>query len=421
MRVIVIGAGLAGLSVAWYLRERGAEVVVLEHHQGPGLGCSFANAALQHPSMAEPWNSPGVMCVLLRNLGRADSHMLIRLGTLPGLMRWGMRFIRESRADRHFANTGKNVLLAHYSAQLMTDLRTRAALQYGAYMRGSLQVFRNDEVAESTLAWVRRLAVFGLEHRTLTVAQLLAQEPALRPIGAELVGGIHLPQDAGGDAYRFCCAMAAQLHARGVGLLYGVRCQTLTVSDGRAQLSHTGGHVGQGDAIVVAAGSDSAALVRGVGLALPVKPVKGYSITAPCLPGAVAPRIPVIDPVLNVAAVPLEAGGLRVAGTAEFAGFNRDIHPERVAYTFALLEKLYPEYARGLTVLDIMPWAGLRPMCADGVPLLGLTPIPNLFLNTGHGHLGWTLAAGSGRLVADQVMGCAPDIDPAPYRLARFA
>jgi len=347
--------------------------------------------------------------------------MLIRLGALPQLLGWGTRFIRESRADRYFANTGKNVLLARYSAGLMGDLRDRARLEYGAYDRGSLRVFRNDRIAASTLAWVRRLAAFGLQHRTLTVAQLVAEEPALGPIAGDLVGGIHMPQDSGGDAYRYCCAMAAQLQQRDVQLHYGVRCQPLTVSaGGLAQVSDSSGHLWQTDAIVLAAGTYSAALVQSIGLALPLQPVKGYSITAPRLHGALAPHIPVIDPVLHMAAVPLEEGGLRVAGTAEFTGYNRDIDAKRVAYIFALLERLYPEYARGLSAAHIAAWVGLRPMCADGVPLLGPTPIPNLFLNTGHGHLGWTLAAGSARLVADQVMGCIPDIDPAPYALTRF-
>lgn len=422
MRVIVIGAGLAGLSVAWYLREHGADVAVLEHHAGPGLECSFANAALQHPSMAEPWNSPGVLGLLLRNLGRSDSHMLIRLGALPNLLGWGTRFIRESRVDRHLANTAKNVRLARYSAALMEDLRDRASLDYGAYERGSLQVFRNDRIAASTLTWIRRLSQFGVEHRTLTVAQLVAQEPALGPIAGDLVGGVHMPHDTGGDAYRYCCALADQLQKRDVQLHYGVHCQPLTLkAAGLAQIVDRSGREWRTDAVVLAAGSYSAALARSLGLDLPVQPVKGYSITAPRTHDAVAPRVPVIDPVLHMAAVPLEAGGLRVAGTAEFAGYNRDIEPKRVANIFGLLERLYPNYARGLRPSDLVSWAGLRPMSADGVPLLGPTPIRNLFLNTGHGHLGWTLAAGSACLVADQIMGRSPDIDPAPYGLARFS
>jgi D-amino-acid dehydrogenase len=420
MRVIVIGAGLAGLSVAWYLREGGAEVALIERHPGPGLGCSFANAALQHPSMAEPWNCPGVTAELLRNFFRRDAHIRIRLRALPTLLAWGIHFIRHSRADRHFANTVTNVLLARYSACLMSELRTRAALEYGAYLSGSLQVFRSARVAESTLAWVRRLASFGLRHRALSVAELVAEEPALTPIRADLVGGIHMPDDAAGDAYRFCCALAARLQERGVQLHYGVRCTPLRLRAGRAHVCDDSGRTWPADAIVMAAASDSVALLRGVGLALPVRPVKGYSITAPSLHGGVAPRIPVMDPQLHLATVPLAAGGLRVAATAEFAGLNTDIDPRRVANIISLLQRLYPQYSGGLRTADVRPWAGLRPMCTDGVPLLGPTRIPNVFLNTGHGHLGWTLAAGSGRLVADQVLGAGSEIDPRPYQLARI-
>jgi D-amino-acid dehydrogenase len=421
MRVIVIGGGLAGLSVAWYLREGGAHVALLERETGPGLECSFANAALQHPSMAEPWNSPGVFGLLLRSLGRSDSQMLVRLGVLPELLAWGVRFVRQSRAHRFLANTGKNVRLALYSAALMQTLRTSAGLDYGAYQRGSLRVFRNERVAATTLGWVRKLAAFGLEHRPLTIDELIEEEPALKPIATGLVGALFMPQDVGGDAYRYCCGVAAQLHARDVELHYGVSCKPLRLDkNGRAEVVDSTGRPWPADVIVLAAGSYSAVLVRQIGISLPLQPVKGYSISVPARPGAIAPRIPVIDAALHAAAVPLAAGGLRVAGTAEFAGFDRRIDPKRVANIFALCERLYPEHTRGLALAQVAPWAGLRPMCADGVPLLGATPIANLFLNTGHGHLGWTLAAGSARLVADQVLGRNCDIDLAPYALARF-
>ena len=421
MRVIVVGAGLAGLSVAWYLREAGAHVTVLERNAGPGLECSFANAALMHPSMAEPWNSPQVLSVLLRSLGRTDSHMLIRARALPSLIGWGLRFLRESRAEAYLANTRKNVLLALYSLDLMAQLRARTALEYGGYCRGSLQVFRNPELAAGTLAWVRQLADFGLVHRTLSVAELVAEEPALGPIADALVGAIHMPHDEGGDAHRYCSAMAEQLRQRDVQIQYGVCALPLALDAGRlASLTDDRGRSWQGDALVLAAGVSSAWLARGVGLALPIRPVKGYSITAPRVGEALAPRLPVVDPQLHMAAVPLAAGGLRVAGTAEFAGYDRTLDPHRVANIFSLLKRLYPAYAQGLDASQLAPWTGLRPMCPDGVPLLGSTPVRNLFLNTGHGHLGWTLATGSARLVADLVLGRRPDMDPEPYALARF-
>lgn len=421
MHVIVIGAGLAGLSVAWYLCEAGARVTVLERNASPGTETSFANGGLLHPSMVEPWNSPGVLRFLLRNIGRADSPMLLRLRVLPSLLGWGVRFIRASGADCFLANTRKNLVLARYSIELMKELRDAAGLKYDAYARGSLQVFRNDEIARSTIEWVRQLADYGLDYRLQSVEELVALEPALAPIAASLVGAIHYPRDEGGDAHLFCREMAARLQARDVAIRYEVGCQRL-LREGRdeAVVVDSLGQRLQADAVVLAAGSISPVLAKHVGLALPIRPVKGYSITMPRTGESLAPHIPVTDPVLHIGVVPVGEDRIRLAGTAEFAGYDRTIEPARIDNLFQLLKRIYPRYASKLGAGDITPWAGLRPMSADGVPLLGRTRVRNLFLNTGHGQLGWTLAAGSGRLVADQILNRKPEIDPAPYALARF-
>jgi D-amino-acid dehydrogenase len=219
----------------------------------------------------------------------------------------------------------------------------------------------------------------------------------------------------------YCVGLAARLQQRGVTVRYGVTCQSLVkVSRNEVAMVDTRGQSWKADAIVLATGSASPLLARSIGLALPIRPVKGYSITMPRPADDAAPNIPVTDPGLHIAVVPVGKDRIRLAGTAEFAGYNHEIAPPRITNLVRLLERIYPHYARRIGASNIVPWAGLRPMSADGVPLLGRTSIRNLFLNTGHGQLGWTLAAGSGRLVADEILGRKPAVDPAPYALARF-
>ena len=420
MRITIVGGGLAGLCCAYFLRESGAEVTLLEREAGPGLGTSFANGALLHPSMPEPWNSPDLLRRLLHSFGRENAPMLLRFRELPYLVRWGLLFLRNSTPPRFEHNSLLNLALARFSLQELADLRTRLSLDYGQYCRGTLTLFRERKAFDRARAWAERLAKHGLTYVALTTAQTVMQEPALADAAASLVGSLYYPGDEGGDAYRFCTSLAARLSMMGVSLRYKVNARrfsmrgevvTAVVDDAGVEYS--------ADRFVLAAASFSPLLARSASLHLPIRPVKGYSLTVPAN-GTSAPRHPVTDTGLHMAVVPLTDGNLRVAGTAEFAGYDSRPTPQRVANLFGLLSKLYPGVTRVLSPGEGQAWAGLRPTCADGVPILGYSGRRNLYLNTGHGHLGWTLAAGAARLVADEVLERHSPIDVAPYRLSRF-
>jgi D-amino-acid dehydrogenase len=420
MRVIVIGSGLLGVSTAWALRERGADVTVLDRAEGPARETSFANGALLTPSMADPWNSPGVFWKLLRWLGREDSPMLLRPRALPSLIGWGLRFIRYSSPQHYRNNTLHNARLALYSLQALQELRSGTRIEYAGATVGTLRLFRHDKELEDALDMVNWLGQHGVRSRTLDRAATIAMEPALAPIGQDLAGAIHYPDDEHGDAFRFCEGLARVARERGVRFFYGTTVTGLRREGGliRSVTSDTQGW--DTDAVVIAAGSYSAGLVRSLGIKVPVQPVKGYSITVPLEGAQPAPRIPILDDELHAVAVPL-ADRMRVAGTAEFTGFDRTVTPARVENLRYLLTRTYPQIAQGATPERTSSWAGLRPMSCDGVPIIGRTACENLFLNTGHGPLGWTMAVGSGRVLADLMVGRAPEIDLAPYSLQRFS
>ena len=421
MRIIVIGAGLAGLTTAWYLQRDGHEVTVFESAPGPGLATSFANGAMLHPSICSPWNTPGIFWQVLRWLGREDAPMLLRARALPGLPGWGAAFLRNSAPDRFVANSRKNLRLATLSLAEMAAIRAAAPLAYCYQGRGLLSVFRNERVRAARLAEIDPLAAAGLPLRVLDRDALLALEPSLTPIGGELVGGIHYTADEGGDAHLFCVGLARQLAARGAQLRYGTPVQRLVRRGVLIDGVQAAGENHRADAYVLAAASQSTALAAGIGLKLPVRPVKGYSITMPrSVAPTAAPLIGIEDSELHAVAVPVGDDRVRVAGTAELAGHDLAINPARIDNLVGLLTRLFPEFAGALRPGDISAWTGLRPMCADGVPLLGVTGIGNLYLNTGHGHLGWTLAAGSARLVADSMVGRQPPLAAGDYALARF-
>jgi D-amino-acid dehydrogenase len=417
LRVLIIGAGLIGVTSAYSLRRRGHEVVVIDRESGPGRETSFANGSLLTPSMPEPWNAPGCWRTLLASLGRTDSPMQLRIKALPGLTRWGLRFLRNSSTARYQRNAIRNHRLALYSLKMMASIRDRAAIEYGRTARGTLRLFRDS--AALNHAWTSNpLASEGLTSRRLTREQTLELEPALAPIAGQFTGAIHYPIDETGDAHRFCRALAEQAQREGVQFRFGTEVTSIEIRSGRVTSVMGAGERFEADTFLVAAASYSTPLLKRAGIDLPVQPVKGYSVTFDLPPETNSLRIPIIDDDLHAVVVPLE-GAIRVAGTAEFAGYDRSSNPARIRNLLKLLQQILPQ-------LPVDPerarsWCGLRPMSPDGVPIIGPTALSNLFVNTGHGPLGWTMAAGSAELLADLMDGRPAAVDPACYDLKRFA
>jgi D-amino-acid dehydrogenase len=420
MRIVVIGAGLLGLTTAWNLRQHGCEVTVIDRADGPGRETSFANGGMLHASQANPWNEPGVLGHALRMLGKEDAALLFRLRALPGMLGWGLRFIRNSKPARYLRNFEKNAHLARYSLDQMAGLREVIGTGYHYDARGTLKLFRTTAGVAAAAEMCRQLADWGIAFDVVDGTGAVELEPALAPIVDKLAGGLYFPADEAGDAHRFCELLAGSCAERGVRFHYGSPVKRL-LRDGSRMLgvSTVAGEYFEADAFVLAAGSYSAPLARQLGLAVPVQPAKGYSITVPSGEWAGRPTLPVIDDFLHAAVCPL-GDRLRVAGTAEFAGYDLSLTPSRIANLFKLLTQLYPSFKPHLDPARVVPWTGLRPMSADGVGIMGRTALPNVHLNTGHGPLGWTMAAGAGKLVADEVVGQPTALDLAAYRLARF-
>lgn len=419
MHVVIIGAGLLGLSTAFFLQRAGARVTLLDRNPSPGLETSFANGGLLTPSMAQPWNEPGILKALLRSIGREDSPVLLRARAVPSMWRWGMGFLREARPERFARNTARNCALALYSLKALSAIETSGAVRLSLHSLGTLNLYRSSGELDTGIASTSLLYSMGLKSRTLSAREAVGLEPALAPIEGQIAGAIHFPDDRSGDAYEFCKVIADAILAAGGTLLSrslasGWRRERTSVVAVRTEEGEI-----SGNAFVIAAGSYSGQLASTLGLYVPIYPVKGYSLSLPLDGVSDVPTVPVVDSSLHAAVAPL-GSVLRVAGTAELAGFDKAIAARRIANLWTLLRQLYPKLAAQVNAQRATPWAGLRPVSQDGVPLIGSTTLANVYLNTGHGHLGWTLAAGSGQLLADLIAGSVPALDPAPYSPMRF-
>lgn len=417
---VIIGAGLMGLCTAQALQARGREVLILERREDVGLETSFANGGMLTPSQAGPWNEPGVFWNLLRWIGRPAAPMLLRPSHLHEYWGWGLRFLHHSARSRHGEAACANTALGALSLQQTQQLREQLDLDYRASARGTLKVFRDEAGLQHAAAQAELLRQVNLRFEVLDVAQLLRVEPSLQPVAPALVGAVLFPDDESGDAHQFCRALRHQLLNAGVQMQFGVEVQAIEREQGRVTAVRTDqGRITTND-VVVCAAARSTALLGGAGSHLQIRPVKGYSLSVDDAPAATRPSRPIVDESLHAAVTPLDAE-LRIAGTAEFAGWDARLDPARVDNLWSLLQAVLPEAAAQVDRAAARAWCGFRPMAADGRPYIGALSVRGLWLNAGHGHLGWTQCAGSAELLAALMHGEPAPIDPAPYAAQRRA
>lgn len=418
MHVLVLGAGIIGVATAWFLREAGAEVTVLEAREGAGLETSFANGGHISPASG-PWAAPDVPGKMLKWLGREDAPLLLRPWRWdPALWSWGARFLANCNAGSYAANAAVISALCRFSAEETGRLRQALAIADEASHAGTITLCTTPAEMASAEAKEKRLRAAGFEAQMLDPAGIAATEPALADAAPGYAGALFARDGETADAHLFTCALADAAAAMGVRFRWRVKVARLAVAGGSA----TGAVLEDGetvtaDAVVLAAGSWSVQLAATAGVRVPVYPGKGYSATVPIAGRNGAPRMAVVDEHAKIY-VARFGDRLRAAGTLELAGWDKTPSPTRAAATVATLKRLFPE---GGDFAQATHWTGLRPMSPDGRPLLGRTPVRNLWLNTGHGPLGWTMGAGSGRLLAALMAGTPPPLDPAPYAPGRFS
>ena len=414
MKVLVLGAGVIGTTTAYYLARAGHEVTVVDRQSGPALETSYANAGQVSPGYAAPWAAPGVPLKALRWMFQRHAPLAVGLDGSMDQLRWMWQMLRNCSAQRYAANKERMVRLAEYSRTCLAQLRADTGLRYEGRQGGTLQVFRTQAQLEGVAKDVAVLGSAGVPFEVLDAPALKQAEPA---IAAErLVGGLRLPNDETGDCHLFTTRLGHLAQAMGVRFRFGAGVDRIEMAGSRIVGVVQGRQLLKADAYVMAMGSYSTGQVAGL-FDIPVYPVKGYSITVPIADAAKAPASTVLDETYKVAITRFDRR-IRVGGMAELRGFDLRLDPRRRETLKLCLADLFPGggYAGNGNF-----WTGLRPMTPDGTPLVGRTPVANLYLNTGHGTLGWTMACGSARVLADVIGGRAPEIRADDLSVLRYA
>jgi len=412
--VIVVGAGVVGMTTALYLAREGLSVAVIDEQPGAGLSTSFANGGLVTPSTAMPWSSPTALKLLLRWIGREDAPLLMRPEAIPRLGLWGLKFAANCRPAAHLRSSKTLTHFARESLEELEGLIAQRMVDFPLGRGGLLAIYRDDAGLAARDRYVEFLHGLAIETRTLDADTTVAMEPSLAPIASSICGGLLLPNDAWGDAWRFSRAVEEASRKLDVACHFGTRLASLVVENGKISGLRTAETLMKAHHVVICAGPRTPALLEPLGIRVPIMPVKGYSISLSKSDIGFLPSRPIVDDLAHIGVTPL-GDRLRIAGTVELAGHDGTIRPQRIDNLKRAVTALFP----GMTMpSDLSPWAGLRPMTPDGLPVIDATAISGLYVNGGHGALGWTLACGSARLMTAIIMGREP-ADGSPFRLGR--
>jgi len=417
MHVVVLGSGVIGSTLAYYLARDGHQVTVVDRQPGPALETSYANAGEVSPGYAAPWAGPGVPLKAIKWMLMTHSPLVIWPLLDAAMWRWGWSMLMNCTERAYRRNKGRMVPIAEYSRDCLKALRAESGIAYDERAHGTLQLFRTRKQLDGIAKDVEILKEYGVPYEALDRDGFCRVEPALAFTRDKFVGALRLPNDETGDCFKFTQRIAALAQQHGANFRFGTRIERLEPADGRIGSVRTEADAIRADTYVCALGSYSTRMLKPVGIDLPVYPVKGYSITVPIVDAAHAPESTIMDETHKVAVTRL-GDRIRVGGTAELAGYDLELRAPRRRTLEHVVTDLFP---RGGDIEKAEFWCGLRPMTPDGTPLIGPTRYPNLFLATGHGTLGWTMAAGTGRALADVIGGRKPEIPLDGLTIARYA
>ncbi|SCB35573.1 D-amino acid dehydrogenase [Rhizobium hainanense] len=416
MKVVVLGAGIIGVTSAYQLAKAGHEVTVIDRQQGPALETSFANAGEVSFGYCSPWAAPGIPMKAIKWLFMHHAPLILRPKVDGAMLSWLVKMLSNCTSERYAINKSRMLRLADYSRISLAEVREETGIAYDERMQGTLQLFRTQQQLDASAKDVKALAADGIPYEVLDPEGCIRVEPALKHVRGKIVGGLLTPKDETGDCFKFTNALAAKAVDLGVQFQYGTTIKGLDVEGGQVRAVMTDRGRMDADAIVVALGSYSPLLLKPLGISLSVYPVKGYSLTIPITDASRAPESTVMDETYKIAITRL-GDRIRVGGMAEISGYTNDLGlPRRQTLEHSVTD-LFP----GGDVAKASFWSGLRPMTPDGTPVIGPTKIKGLFLNTGHGTLGWTMSSGSARVISDLVSGRKPDIDATDLAISRYA